>query len=267
MENKPSESADDLIKRLEYHWFRPWEEIETRKKLLLSAGKPEIKLLAKSPLPTLYGDWTYLIFGDYASGETHEVLIYGDLDSNSLGDGDNLILRVHSACDSSELFHGVNCECREELDEAMRFIQKKGKGLIIYLIQEGGGAGLKVKVDVYKNLFEWKSKKIQLTLDPETGESSSAFRIYQKLGYKSENRSLSAAVAILKELGIKSVRLLTNNPKKISDLVEGGIKTEPLGIHVKPTNPIMARLLKAKAEELGHNINKTHLRLKKLKRR
>ncbi len=261
MENDKSESAREIINGLEYHWLKPWEEIEKRKVILTGANEPIIKLLAESPLPTEYGDWTYLVFGDYTSGEIHEVIVYGDMEKGSLGNGEDVILRVHSACKSSELFHAINCECREELEKAMDLIKKKGRGIVIYLMQEGGGAGLKAKVDVYHELFEWKNNKIKLAIDPETGESFSIFKLYQKLGYKQDSRSLAVAVAILKSLGIKSVKLLTNNPKKVQDLVDGGIKTEPLGLHIKPANEMVARILKAKAEDRGHSINKKHIRV------
>jgi GTP cyclohydrolase II/3,4-dihydroxy 2-butanone 4-phosphate synthase/GTP cyclohydrolase II len=165
---------------------------------------------------------------------------------------------VHSACASSELFHATNCECREELEESMKRIRKEGKGVLIYLDQEGAGNGLEAKVAAYGRAFAWKGGRVVAVKDPKTGEDLNVYAEYKKMGYGKESRSFKAAADMLKEMGIRSVRLLTNNPSKVKGLVDEGIRAVPVGLHIKPKNEIVAGNLKAKAKELGHRISKRH---------
>ena len=223
-------------------------------------NKP-VRLAGETPLPTEYGGWTYRVFEEPSSGKFHAMMVYGDAGKYSASDWKDVLVRVHSACASSELFHATNCECREELEEAMKRIRKEGKGVIIYLDQEGAGNGIAAKVAVYSRIFAWRGGKVVPMKDPKTGEELSMYATYKKLGYEMEKRSFKAAAEMLKERGIRSVRLLTNNPNKVRGLVDEGIRAVPVGLHIKPKNRIVASHLRAKANELGHNISKRHWKI------
>ena len=217
---------------------------------------PIIKRLGSTPLPTEYGGFTYVVFGDLTNGQFHTMMIYGD--ASRIKKKERLLLRVHSACGTSELFHATNCECREELEEALKRISKAKSGIVIYLNQEGAGNGITAKTKAYSNAFEWKNGKI-VERKKKDGSDVSVYDAYKKLGYPQENRSFAAAAAMLKEFGIRKVRLMTNNPKKVEGLKQYGIDVQPYGIHIKPKNNTMKRHLEAKAKLLGHSIKSKDL--------
>ena len=217
---------------------------------------PIVKMLSSTPLPTEYGGFTYVVFGDLTNGQFHTMMIYGD--ASRIKKKERLLLRVHSACGTSELFHATNCECREELEEALKRISKAKSGIVIYLNQEGAGNGITAKTKAYSNAFEWKNGKI-VERKKKDGSDVSVYDAYKKLGYPQENRSFAAAAAMLKEFGIRKVRLMTNNPKKVEGLKQYGIDVQPYGIHIKPKNNTMKRHLEAKAKLLGHSIKSKDL--------
>jgi len=217
---------------------------------------PIVKMLASTPLPTEYGSVTYYVFGDLSNGHVHSVAVFGDA-RKTLKGAARILLRVHSSCGTSELFHATNCECREELDEAMKRISKAHRGIVIYLDQEGAGNGITNKIMAYRKAFEWKNGKVVPV--KRNGKTFSIYDAYEELGLPPENRDFTVAAAILKELGVKKVRLMTNNPKKVEGLRRHGIDVEPYGIHIKPTNSIVKEHLRAKAQKLGHKIKNTDL--------
>lgn len=235
-------------------WSEPWVTEAELRNALQKENRPLIKELGRTPLPSEYGDLTYLVFGDYTTGKDHDVIIFGKFDGKNLTGYDNPLLRIHSSCRSSELFHASNCECREELDLAMKTMSKEGKGIIIYLNQEGAGNGISAKIATYKNSFEWHGDKVVLRMDPKTKKPTNVYEGYIALGYKPENRDFTIAGEILKAVGVKQVRLMTNNPKKIAGLKAQGINVEAVSIKIPPTNEIMREHLNAKKEKLGHNI-------------
>ncbi len=235
-------------------WFTPWVEETEIRDILKKENKQFVKELGRTPVPSEYGGLTYLVFGDYTSGKEHDVVVFGRLEENKLLDYDKPLVRVHSSCRSSELFHASNCECREELDIAMRTMAKEKIGVIIYLNQEGAGNGITAKLSAYKNSFDWNGNKVVSKIDNKTNRPTDVYQEYVALGYKPENRDFTIAAEILKRIGVKSIRLMTNNPAKIQGLKSQGIDVEPVSIHVKPTNEIIKRHLKAKKAKLGHNI-------------
>ncbi|MGC8687430.1 MAG: hypothetical protein ACP5RM_01880 [Candidatus Micrarchaeia archaeon] len=248
----------EISKLFEERWSEPWKLRDEMEKSLKKSKSKMIKFLASTPLPTEYGSWTYMVFGDYTTGEFHTAIVYGNAKKNIKKKG--MLLRVHSSCATSELFHATNCECREELEEAMKRIRKNGAGLIIYMNQEGAGNGIAPKIMAYSKAFVWgKNGKIVEARDKH-GKPISVYDGYKMLGYPPENRSLAVAAEILKFLGIQSVVLMTNNPKKIEELKKYGISVEPVGIHIKPKNKIVREHLKAKAEMLGHKISEKDIR-------
>ncbi len=247
-----------IIDYLNRNWNKPWEVEEEMVKLLYQSKIPRLIELGRTAIPTEYGPMTYIVFGDYATGKEYDVAIFGNFTDKKLRDYNYPLVRVHSSCRTSELFHADNCECRQELDFALKQMSKEKKGILIYLNQEGGGNGIKAKLTAYNNTFGLK-KGIVIVKKDKKGRQLNVYDGYEKAGYKSEHRDFDPAAAILKTLGINSVRLMTNNPNKIEGLASKGIKVKPFGIHIKPTNGIMRKHLITKAKKLGHSITNKDL--------
>ena len=179
-------------------------------------------------LPTLYGDFEIAVFPQ--AGKDHIALIKGKVK------GKGVLCRVHSECITSEVFGSLRCDCREQLEEALEKISKEGRGVLIYLRQEGRGIGLAKKIKAYR---------LQ-----DTGMDT--IEANQALGEAVDSRDFSVAALMLSCLGVKSVRLLTNNPKKIASLEKNGVKVETvLPIAIKPGKH-NARYLKTKKDKMGH---------------
>ncbi len=244
-------------------WYQPWESDKLIKHLLTKEGEPMIEELGRSPLPTEFGDWTYIVYGDYVHGDHHEMLVFGNIADGSLGDGTDLLVRMHSSCHTNEIFHAVNCDCRKQLQQTMRLIQQENRGIILYLEQEGRGNGIAGKLAQLNGMFGWQNGEIQQKTDPQTGERIDTDRAYKEAGYFSEARDFTVAGQMLKNIGVKSVRLLTNNPNKIAGIENLGIKVTPVEIHITPDNEIIAADLKSKAKNLGHTIRQEHWQVKK----
>lgn len=237
-------------------WRSEWQEVWKQKRDLIENGEGLVELLGGAPIPTEYGDMTYVVFGDKTTGLHHEVMIRGNMKDRALGDGHDVLVRLHSACSTSEHFHASNCECREELHEALTMIGGEGRGAVVYLAQEGRGIGLAGKIAQLNGMFEWKDGKIEQSVD-EVGERIDTDRAYKQAGYPSEERDFDVAGEMLHRLGIKSVRLLTNNPRKIEGVASSGIYVTPVGLHIPPANEIIAADLRSKALNLGHDIDET----------
>lgn len=254
-----------LIKFRSVAWEKPWVIEKNMKDSLQKEKRPLIERLGDAPLPTEYGDWTYIAFGDFMSGSHHELLVYGNVHEGSLGDSENILVRMHSSCRTNETYHAVNCECRKELHTAMDLIKDEGRGIIIYLEQEGRGTGITGKLAQLKGMFGWENDKIVQKTDLVTGERIDTDRAYREAGYPSECRDFAVAGEMLQSLDIKSVRLLTNNPRKIEGIESCGIAVVPVEIHIPPDNEIIASDLRSKAKNLGHRINEEHLIVDKSK--
>ncbi len=238
---------EDTIKR----WTREWERIEEMRDYLEKIKADKVIEIGRSPLPTEFGDFTYIIFGDYMSGEHHEVLLYGR-ENNIV---ENMLCRMHSACQTNETYHAINCECRKELQESLQMIAENGAGMLLYLQQEGRGTGMNGKMHQLNGMFRWNDNGIEQATD-ENGVRIDTDRAYKEAGFPSECRDFSVAGEIMRSLGIHSVRLITNNPDKISQIENCGIQVIPVGIHITPDNEIIASDLESKAKNLGHNIPK-----------
>ncbi len=235
-------------------WFRPWELIAWMKEQLLKENEPMIEEFGRAPLPTEFGDWTYIVYGDMTNGSHHELLVYGNMGDESLGDGENVLVRLHSSCRTNETYHAINCECRKELHQAMSMISQEGRGVIVYLEQEGRGTGIAGKMAQLNGMFGWQDGKIEQKVDQRTGERIDTDRAYKDAGYPSECRDFTVAGEMLKKVGVHSARLLTNNPGKIAGLESSGISVVPVGLHVEVDNEIIASDLRSKAKNLGHAI-------------
>jgi len=184
---------------------------------------------AEAKLPTHWGDFSVIAYEDEKSGEEHLLLYLGELE-------DNLLLRIHSQCLTGDALYSLKCDCGSQLAKAMEAIASEGKGMIIYLAQEGRGIGLVNKIRAY----ELQDKGLN------TIEANEA------LGFAADERDYSYCKNILSSVGVSSVRLMTNNPAKIKGLEDVGISvTDRVSAEVE-LNPHNEDYLKIKAEYMGH---------------
>jgi len=184
-------------------------------------------------MPTDYGDFNLHLYRSNLDGQHHLALVRGDVSGKK-----SVLVRVHSECLTGDVFGSRRCDCGPQLHQAMRQIANEGRGVIVYMRQEGRGIGLGPKIAAYK-LQENGYDTVEANL---------------KLGFKMDLREYGLGAQIMVDLGLKTIRLLTNNPKKIVGLDGYGLEiVEQVPIRVKP-NPHNANYLKTKREKLGHLI-------------
>jgi 3,4-dihydroxy 2-butanone 4-phosphate synthase/GTP cyclohydrolase II len=182
-------------------------------------------------MPTDYGDFDLHLYKSTTDGQHHLALVKGDVAGKA-----NVLVRVHSECLTGDVFGSRRCDCGPQLQQAMRQVAEEGRGVILYMRQEGRGIGLVPKILAYK-LQETGLDTVEANL---------------KLGYKMDLREYGIGAQILADLGLKTIRLLTNNPKKVVGLEGYGLEiVEQVPIRVKP-NPHNEKYLKTKREKLGH---------------
>ena len=182
-------------------------------------------------LPTDYGDFDLHLYRSKLDGQHHLALVRGDVANHR-----DVLVRVHSECLTGDVFGSKRCDSGPQLHQAMRQVTQDGRGVILYMRQEGRGIGLAPKIKAYK-LQEQGLDTVQANL---------------KLGYGMDLREYGLGAQILVDLGLKTIRLLTNNPKKVVGLKGYGLEiVEQVPIRVKP-NPHNERYLKTKREKLGH---------------
>jgi 3,4-dihydroxy 2-butanone 4-phosphate synthase/GTP cyclohydrolase II len=182
-------------------------------------------------LPTDYGDFDLYLYRSTTDGQHHIALVKGEVAGKP-----NVLVRVHSECLTGDVFGSRRCDCGPQLHQAMRQVAEEGRGVIVYMRQEGRGIGLAPKILAYK-LQEKGLDTVEANL---------------KLGYKMDLREYGLGAQILADLGLKTIRLLTNNPKKVIGLEGYGLEiVEQVPIRVRP-NPHNERYLKTKREKLGH---------------
>ncbi len=182
-------------------------------------------------MPTAYGHFRLIAFQQKSNGLEHIALIKGELKKD-----EPVLVRVHSSCATGDIFGSMRCECGEQLHEAMRMIEEEGKGVIVYLNQEGRGIGLMEKMKAYK---------LQ-----ETGLDTVDANLH--LGHKADERDYGVGAQILRHIGVTKMRLLTNNPVKRVGLEAYGLTVEEnIPIEVSP-NPHNAFYMKTKKERMGH---------------
>jgi len=192
-----------------------------------------VRRVASAALPTHHGDFRVIAFESLIDRETHIALVKGEI-----GDGTNVLVRVHSRCLTGDVFHSARCDCGLQLDAAMERISAEGRGVLLYLNQEGRGIGLANKIRAY----ELQDQGL------DTVEAN------ERLGFKADQRDYGIGVQILKDLGVVSMRLLSNNPRKLVGLE--GYKLSvvdwlPLEI---PASDHTRRYLKTKKDKLGHRL-------------
>lgn len=182
-------------------------------------------------MPTDYGDFDLHLYRSKIDGQHHLALVRGDVAAAK-----GVLVRVHSECLTGDVFGSRRCDCGSQLHQAMRQVAEAGSGVIVYMRQEGRGIGLPAKVKAYK-LQEQGYDTVEAN---------------KKLGYGMDLREYGLGAQILVDLGLKTIRLLTNNPKKIVGLEGYGLEiVEQVPIRVKP-NPHNARYLKTKRRKMGH---------------
>lgn len=186
-------------------------------------------------MPTKYGHFELIAFKQIYTGEIHIALKKGHWKED-----EPVLLRVHSSCFTGDILHSLRCDCGEQLHKAMEMVEKEGKGLVLYMNQEGRGIGLLNKLQAYKLQEDGK----------DTVEANLA------LGFKMDERDYGVGAQILRYLGITKIRLMTNNPKKRAGLSGYGLEiVENVPIEVKP-NPHNEFYLKTKRDKMGHEILK-----------
>ena len=190
-----------------------------------------IQKIAEAKLPTHWGEFKVIAFEDEKLNEEHLLLYMGELQNDSL-------LRIHSQCLTGDTLYSLKCDCGSQLAMALQRISEEGVGMIIYMAQEGRGIGLVNKIRAY----ELQDKGMN------TVEANEA------LGFAADERDYSYCKEILSAVNISSVRLMTNNPRKIKGLEDVDIKvTERVSIEIEP-NKHNQDYLKVKADKLGHMI-------------
>jgi 3,4-dihydroxy 2-butanone 4-phosphate synthase/GTP cyclohydrolase II len=193
-----------------------------------------VKRVASAELPTEHGAFRIYAYANQLDSETHVALVRGEI-----GDGRDVLVRVHSKCLTGDVFHSARCDCGAQLETAMARIAEEGRGVLLYLNQEGRGIGLANKIRAY----ELQDQGL------DTVEAN------EKLGFKPDQRDYGIGAQVLSDLGVKTMRLLTNNPRKFVGLQGYGLAVSdavPLEI---PASDSTRKYLKTKKDKLGHRLS------------
>jgi len=190
-------------------------------------------------LPTEYGEFNAVAFREKLTGKTHVALVRGDVDG-----AENVLVRVHSECLTGDVFHSLRCDCGEQLEQALAQIDAEGVGVLLYMAQEGRGIGLINKLRAYE-LQERGLDTVEANLE---------------LGFPADARDYGIGNQILADLGLTTIRILTNNPKKLTGIDGFGLTVvEQVPIEVPP-NDENRRYLAAKRSKLGHRLHHQDLK-------
>ncbi|MFT3916052.1 MAG: GTP cyclohydrolase II [Anaeromyxobacteraceae bacterium] len=200
------------------------------------ARKPStVELYAEAPLPTERGLFRTVVFRETGTGQEHVAMVMGDVSS---GDGEHVPVRVHSECLTSEVLGSLKCDCKAQLDRALELVAKRGRGVVLYLRQEGRGIGLGNKIRAY-------------ALQAQGHDTYVANRM---LGFPDDLRRYDVAADMLRLLGVRSIDLITNNPLKLAGLRELGIPVRRRIGLPSPANPHNRGYLETKRAQTGHLI-------------
>ena len=191
-----------------------------------------VPFIAKADLPSIFGKFTVYGFLEKATGKEHLAIVAGEIDSRK-----RITVRIHSECLTGEVLGSMKCDCRQQLESALRHIGEHG-GMVLYLRQEGRGIGLLNKLKAY-------------ALQEQGHDTVEANHM---LGFADDLRTYTSAIEMLRFFGIHKVCLLTNNPKKIQALEDAGIEVMRES-HQQVSNPHNLRYLKTKAKKSGHLLN------------
>ena len=193
-----------------------------------------VKRIATADMPTEHGPFRIVAFENQLDNETHIALVRGDI-----SDGENVLVRVHSNCLTGDVFHSARCDCGAQLDTAMARIAKEGRGVLLYLNQEGRGIGLANKIRAY----ELQDQGL------DTVEAN------ERLGFKADQRDYGIGAQMLNDLGVHTMRLLTNNPRKFVGLQGDGLAvSEAVPLEI-PASDSTRKYLKTKKDKMGHRLS------------
>src|SRR5215213_4883048 len=230
--------ADDLVPFCERHGLRMVTVAD-----LIAYRRAHDRLVERvvaTRLPTAFGDFDVVGYRSLVDEKHHVALVKGEVDGV-----DDVLVRVHSECLTGDVFHSLRCDCGEQLESALAMIEREGSGVLLYLAQEGRGIGLLNKLKAY-NLQDKGLDTVDANLE---------------LGLPVDLRDYGIGAQILVDLGLSSIRILTNNPKKIRGLEGYGLSvTEQIPI-VHAPNPHNQRYLEAKRDRLGHTLHHQGLAL------
>jgi 3,4-dihydroxy 2-butanone 4-phosphate synthase/GTP cyclohydrolase II len=188
-------------------------------------------------MPTDYGDFKLAAYKQKSTGDVHMALIKGEWEAE-----EPILVRVHSSCATGDIFGSCRCDCGSQLHAAMQKVDKEGKGVVLYMNQEGRGIGLLNKLRAYKLQEEGY----------DTVEAN------HRLGFKMDNRDYGIGAQILRDIGVKKIKLISNNPKKRTGLIGYGLEiVESVPIEITP-NEHNIRYLTTKRDKMGHDILKHH---------
>jgi GTP cyclohydrolase II/3,4-dihydroxy 2-butanone 4-phosphate synthase/GTP cyclohydrolase II len=198
---------------------------------MFSGDTPRIARYSEAELPTEYGGLRVVVYREVGTGHEHCAIVRGDVSGRV-----DVLTRVHSECLTGEVLHSLKCDCREQLDLALRRIAERDAGIVVYLRQEGRGIGLGNKIRAYALQGEGAD-----TVDANT-----------RLGFEVDPRSYEVASAMLADLGVASIALMTNNPAKVEALRADGVAvTRRVGHEVSP-NEHNRDYLETKRSRMGH---------------
>ncbi len=187
-------------------------------------------------MPTDFGNFDLYAFTQVSNGAKHLALVKGTWD-----EGEPILVRVHSSCVTGDIFGSCRCDCGPQLHEAMRMVEEAGKGVVVYMNQEGRGIGLLNKLKAYK-LQEQGLDTVEANLE---------------LGFGMDDRDYGVGAQILRDLGVTKMKLISNNPKKRTGMIGYGLEVvESVAIEIKP-NPYNQKYLTTKRDKMGHHILKT----------
>ncbi|HEX5580434.1 MAG TPA: GTP cyclohydrolase II, partial [Gemmatimonadaceae bacterium] len=189
--------------------------------------------VAEARLPTDFGEWRIVGYRNDVDTHEHVALVYGDV-----GDGEDVLVRMHSKCLTGDVFHSMRCDCGWQLHTAMEMIRQEGRGVVVYLDQEGRGIGLLNKLKAYE--FQ--------DAGADTVEAN------ERLGFKPDLRNYGIGAQILLDLGLKSIRVLTNNPRKLVGLEGYGLRVTGGVRIIAPSTEENEAYLTTKRTKLGHLI-------------
>ncbi|MFJ8661470.1 bifunctional 3,4-dihydroxy-2-butanone-4-phosphate synthase/GTP cyclohydrolase II [Streptomyces sp. NPDC093795] len=201
------------------------------------SAEPTVRREAEVQLPTAHGDFTAYGYRSTVDGVEHVALVHGDIENTA--DGESVLVRVHSECLTGDIFHSLRCDCGPQLQASMDRIQEAGRGVVVYLRgHEGRGIGLLSKLRAYE-----LQERGRDTLDANL-----------ELGLPADARDYAAGAQILADLGVRSLRLMTNNPEKIDALTRHGLTVEarePMPVTAGEHN---LRYLRTKRDRMGHDL-------------
>lgn len=192
---------------------------------------PLIERYSEAEVPTRFGTFRVVVYKEHGSDKEHVAIVKGEVK-----DGEDVLVRVHSECLTGEVLHSLKCDCRDQLDFALERIYAAGTGAVLYLRQEGRGIGLGNKIKAYAMQSEGLD-----TVDANLA-----------LGFEDDQRGYQVASEMIRDLGIASVALMTNNPRKVESLREDGIEVTKRVPHIVESHDHNRDYLKTKQDRLGH---------------